>query len=145
MRRSASEIIRSLEMRISRLERSSTRSALPPGFEGFGFDPVHDVPTSSISTARLFEKQYLRGLSKITDPNKLMKDHSFIEGGIHYGDNATFIYVDLPSSQAKKIGRKFFKNLKGKRNFPSHIPYFHDNLLVVGTNDGKITEVRNLL
>ena len=145
MRRSASEIIRDLEMRIARLEKQSSRNRLPPGFEDYGFGMSGDyVPEDPQTTTKeLFESMFnKRKLSKYADPSRYLKNHSFIEGMIAYGENATFIYADVPDSQARKISKKFFRNLKDRNAFPSNVPYFHDNILVVGTNDEKITVFR---
>lgn len=146
MRRSASEIIRNLEMRIARLEKQSSKSrSLPPGFEDYGFGMSGDyVPEDPEATTRdLFERAYNnRKLSRYADPSRYLRNHSFIEGMIAYGEKATFIYCDVHSSKAAKMGKMFFSNLKGRSAFPSNVPYFHDNILVVGTNDEKITIIR---
>ena len=133
-----------LRMRVAKLERQS--SSLPPGFQGYGFGMSGDyVPENPQTTTKeLFERMFnKRKLSRYADPSRYLSDYSFIEGMIAYGEKATFIYADVPDSQARKISKKFFRNLKGRDAFPSNVPYFHDNILVVGTNDEKITVYAN--
>ena len=145
MRRSASEIINDLEMRVAHLEKRAGNQSLPEGFEGFGFgwaDEEVEYPPSA-TTKDEFEKKFNRGsLSRGLDPSRFMKKWDFVSGMIQVGNRIAFIYADVQSSLAEKIGSKYFRNLKGKRQYTSDMPLLHDYPVVVGTKDGKITLVK---
>jgi len=144
MRKSAAEVIRSLETRVARLERTAGVIPLPPGFEGFGFNLSKIEPTPRDKAKREYEIKFNRGRpSRLLAPEEYMEKSDFLSGPISLSNHPfiAFIYADTDSSRAEMIGRKYFRSLKGKRKYTASMPYLHDFPVVVGTEDGEITLV----
>jgi len=115
-------------------------SALPPEFQGFGFD-IDDELVKSWDDDLV--KKY--GLPRSIDPSQVIKKKiSGINYIKYYEKKKEATIVDAvwafrapvsSEEQAKKIGIRAQKALKGIRTLPSTIPTLHTRALYVGWND----------
>lgn len=113
-------------------------------FDSFGDEEVELSPEAQ--AIQDFESQ-AGGMSQIMSlTDDLLRDRKLISmagGKLQYiqPHKAWFVYLDVPASQAKRMGARLFRNLVGRRNVPTHLPALHQVPLWVGTSDGQAVRV----
>ena len=100
-------------------------------------------PGENIDYTLFFKSSLINFLKSVSDEDGV----TFMISSNNRPNMTMFIYVDLPSSQAKKVGAKYYRGLKKNYDYQmwgvlGGSKPLHEMDLVVGTNDGEITLVK---